>query len=396
MKKIFRTFALVAAAAAAFTACQKESGNVNENGIKIKVIADEASLKTAIVDGETPYVKWLASDAISLWETAGTVVRNAASSYTTLSDSDKKATFDITISGADPGGSSYIYTAAYPAGAITSGSSFHRFMMPSTQQIGVDGGFDPAADILLGKPIQRTSRAAEGETIAFQFARPGTMARFTVKGITAGEIVSSVKITAPVNIAGYCKFDVATGEVSDKAYSNASNVITLEAPVTADYVATGTDAFWFRLLDCVWEAGSTLSVRIETDKAVYTKEVTLQTARVFLDGGLTKFSMSDLTRTEKGTGEKYYIVTDAADLSAGDKIIIAAAAYNTAISTTQNNNNRAAADITKSSPRDARFCVSTIVNTLFFVELTLFTLMVPHLQIMTARNTPQKISLSTA
>ncbi len=347
MKKILRTFALVAAAAAALTACQKESGKAVENGIKIKVVADESALKTAIVDGETPYVKWLASDAISLWETAGTVVRNAASSNTTLSDSDKKATFDITLTGDDPGASTYIYTAAYPAGSISQGSGFYRCMMPAEQNVGIDGGFDPAADILLGKPITRTSRATEGEAIAFQFARPGSMARLTVKGIEADEVINSVTITAPENVAGYCKFDINTGEVTDKAYSNASKTITLTTPAAAAYVATGTDIFFFRLLDGIWLEGSDLSVTVDTDKAIYTKKVTLPKNYVFADGGLTLFSMANLTRTEKGSGDKYFIVTSAADLSAGDQIILVGATADYALGTNQKSNNREAVSVKK-------------------------------------------------
>ena len=349
MKKILRTFALVAAAAAALTACQKESGKAVENGIKIKVVADESALKTAIVDGETsaPSVKWLASDAIGLFETIEASRRYSSSTNTTLSDNDKKATFDITLIGDDPGASTYIYTAAYPAGSISQGSSFYRFMMPAEQNVGIDGGFDPAADILLGKPITRTSRATEGETIAFQFARPGSMARFTVKGIEAGEVINSVTITAPENVAGYCKFDINTGEVTDKAYSNASKTITLTTPVSASYVATGTDIFFFRLLDGIWLEGSELSVTVDTDKAVYTKKVNLPKNYVFADGGLTLFSMANLTRTEKGSGDKYFIVTSAADLSAGDQIIIVSAASDYALGTTQNNNNRVAVSISK-------------------------------------------------
>ncbi|MBQ9475024.1 MAG: hypothetical protein IJU69_02040 [Bacteroidales bacterium] len=364
MKKIFRIFALVAVAAAALTACQKEGANAVEEGINIKVVADGAGSKTALVDdgASDPYIKWLQSDAITLWETAGSSVKNSDSNKTTLSGTDdQQAEFDITLSGQDPGAETYVYTAVSPAGAVTAGSSFHRFMMPAEQSIAADGAYDSAADILLGKPLTRTSRATEGETLSFQFARPGTVAKFTIKGLTAGEVVNSVTITAPVNIAGYSKFDLATGEVSDKAYSNASKSIKLTAPVAtapAQYVTTGVDAFCFRLLDGVWSAGETLSVTVDTDKAVYTKSVTLPKTLEFADGGYTTFTMKDLTRTEKGTGDKYYIVTDATQLSAGDQIIIAAAATNYAVSVTQNNNNRAAVEITKSGEGDEAYIES--------------------------------------
>lgn len=316
MKRSLEILASAAAVVVMLGACQKEQINRQDNNSEqnipeafgtFTVKADytepvaEASTKTALVDGDSPYVKWLSTDKINMWEFVdGTenACFQTAQDGTHLGDNDKSATFDISLNGTDPAGSTYCYTAIYPEGAVTENGGIYSFEIPATQTL-VNGNFAANADILIGKPVTQASRINSGTNISVQFKRPGTAVKLTLKGITAGEMISSVKITtAPEGrkIAGRCKIDLTTGEVSDKAYENGTNEITL---ICGNIAATGNDVLYFRCLDGTWASGSSVSIRVETNNAIYTKTVSLPRDYVFADGGLTKFGFQGMTRTNK-------------------------------------------------------------------------------------------------
>lgn len=315
MKRSFEILASAVAVVVMLETCQKEQVNSQDNGSEQKVAelfgtftvkADytepvaEASTKTALVDGDNPYVKWLSTDKINMWEFVdGTenACFQTAQDGTHLGDNDKSATFDISLGRTDPEGSTYCYTAIYPEGAVTENGGIYSFEIPATQTL-VNGNFAANADILVGKPVIQGSRISSGSSINVQFKRPGTAVKLTLKGITAGDMISSVKITAPEGrkIAGRCKIDLTTGEVSDKAYENGTNEITLNC---GNIEATGNDVFYFRCLDGTWASGSSVSIEVETGVALYTKTVSLPKDYVFADGGLTKFGFQGMTK-------KYY------------------------------------------------------------------------------------------
>ena len=314
MKRSLEILASAAAVVVMLGACQKEQINRQDNNSEqnipeafgtFTVKADytepvaEASTKTALVDGDSPYVKWLSTDKINMWEFVdGTenACFQTAQDGTHLGDNDKSATFDISLNGTDPAGSTYCYTAIYPEGAVTENGGIYSFEIPATQTL-VNGNFAANADILIGKPVTQASRISSGTNINVQFKRPGTAVGLTLKGITAGELISSVKITAPEGqkIAGRSKIDLATGEVSDKAYENGTNEITLNC---GNATATGNDVFYFRCLDGTWESGSSVSIEVETGVALYTKTVSLPKDYVFADGGLTNFGFQGMTKKD--------------------------------------------------------------------------------------------------
>ena len=240
----------------------------------------EASTKTALVDGDNPYVKWLLTDKINMWEFVDgkeNACFQTAQDGTHLSDGDKSATFDITLGGTDPTGNEYCYTAIYPDGAVTKNGEIYSFEIPATQTL-VNGNFAANADILVGKPVIQGSRISSGSSINVQFKRPGTAVKLTLKGITAGDLISSVKITAPEGqkIAGRC-------------------------------------------LDGTWESGSSVSIEVETGVALYTKTVSLPKDYVFADGGLTKFGFQGMTKKDYKAEAMDYIRKIAAIASATSK-----------------------------------------------------------------------------
>lgn len=115
-----------------------------------------------------------------------------------------------------------------------------------------------------------------------------------------------------------------------------------------DRETTGEDVIWFTSLPCVFGEGDSFTVKAYTDKATYEKTVSFSTPEAFkfVSGGLTRFGITGMTRTENAVDE-YVLLTNVADLSVGDQIIITSGTDGAvkAISTTQNNNNRGATDI---------------------------------------------------
>lgn len=329
MKRSYGILASAIATVVMLGACQKEQVNSQDNGSEQKVAelfgtftvkADytepvaEASTKTALVDVDNPYVKWLSTDKINMWEFVDgkeNACFQTVQDGTHLGDNDKSATFDISLNGTDPAGSTYCYTAIYPDGAVTKNGEIYSFEVPATQTL-VNGNFAANADILIGKPVTQASRISSGYSINVQFKRPGTAVKLTLKGITAGDLISSVKITAPEGqkIAGRCKIDLTTGEVSDKAYENGTNEITLNC---GNATATGNDVFYFRCLDGTWESGSSVSIEVETGVALYSKTVSLPKDYVFADGGLTKFGFQGMTKKDYKAEAMDYIRKIAAD-----------------------------------------------------------------------------------
>lgn len=319
MKKITKVFALAAAAVAMLSGCQKEAAMQKEQPVaRFTVTAGSVDTKTEFVDGANPYVKWNASDAIRVYEFAdGAYKYYHSSNGTTLSDSDKKATFTVDLYGTitDPV-EEYTYAAVYPANGVNKSSDFYFFEIPSSQTLSNGVNLADGADVLISKPVKRATRIGDSEDLIFNFKRPGTVVALSLKGITAGETISKVTLTAPtgVDIVGRSKINLTTGEVYAPAYYGGKNYVDL----ITDLEATGTDIVYFRILDGTWTSGSAVSINVETDVATYSKTVNLPKDYVFADGGLTKFGFSSMTREEK-SADVYKSGTDvitSADLEA--------------------------------------------------------------------------------
>lgn len=345
MKKYLILF-VTALAGLTVLSCNKEE-KIKDNApeapaIHFTVVADGTHSKT-VVDASENWVNWSATDELLIFETLsytqsgtpGSVSNEGTAVVATLTESDKKASFNATVGGSDfPDGASdksASYTAVYPISSVSEGGSgsFKRMMMPATQHPG-DATFDPAADLLLSAPVNRTERA-NGQEIAFRFHRLGTAVKMTLVGLPAGEILKKVELTAPVNIAGYIKPDLSTGDYKqgeEIPYSNGSKTVTLLInDITIDSSVNGGNVdIWFRVLPGTWDGK--LEVVATTDHANYYRnedhstaiDLSSPNAMVFADGGRTSFSVNmgsavsgPLTDLQEGhyvvlakDGENYY------------------------------------------------------------------------------------------
>lgn len=291
--KNFRLALAMLAAMAAFSGCQKEMGSDSEpetaQSFNVTVTSESTVVKTAM-GGDDTYVDWKEGDAISLLEIVDGALNGSYSSTATVitAGTPNTAAFTVPVSGVDPQGSSYMYVACYPAGAVTKPNANFQYSISANQTLASDGGFDPAADVLIGKPLNLSQRITSEDSFSTQFHRAGTVGKLTLKGLADGEKIMSVKVTLPetVKVTGRCTVDLSTAESTIAAYNSVINLTSEEGIVAEE---TGTPVY-FRCLAGTWPAGSTVQFDVVTDKNAYRKQVTLPTDYEFIESGLTKLT----------------------------------------------------------------------------------------------------------
>lgn len=353
MKNLYKYLLAVATVAMAFTSCSKDE--ISDPSIEAQkvtfTVTSGSDLETAPAsrtefDEETGQMNWSADgEALEVIQILGSEISHATTEAYTIEN--RMARFQVTfnaLTGSEP--YDLTYSAVYPAANYSDNTNDHtkfRIKLPAAQTP-TETGFDPNADLLLAKPETRTAQPAEGEELNFRFKRVAAIAKMTLKGIPAGEKLAKVELTASQPMAGYSRTNLKTGEIYDIGYYKEETMtLTLN-----DSETTGEDVIWFTSLPCVFGEGDSFTVKAYTDKATYEKTVSFSTPEAFkfVSGGLTRFGITGMTRTENVVDE-YVLLTNVADLSVGDQIIITSGTDGAvkAISTTQNKNNRAATDI---------------------------------------------------
>ena len=184
------------------------------------------------------------------------------------------------------------------------------------EQTPTESSYDKAADILISKePVVVNGTP---ESVQFVFARMVAIVKMTIKGIPAGEKISKITFSSPAKPAGSVTFKVHEPATLDNAvwYNNYED-ITLNM---GDRVATGEDVVWFTTVPTDL-SGTSFKVLVETDKNNYVKEVDLTGKTLnFERADIAKFSVKDLAVQEKP--KAYKLLTDVAELNAGDKVVI--------------------------------------------------------------------------
>lgn len=353
MKNLYKYLLAVATVAMAFTSCSKDE--ISDPSIEAQkvtfTVTSGSDLETAPAsrtefDEETGQMNWSADgEALEVIQILGSEISHATTEAYTIENRVAKfqVSFDA-LTGSEP--YDLTYSAVYPAANYSDNTNDHtkfRIKLPAAQTP-TETGFDPNADLLLAKPETRTVQPVEGEELNFRFKRVAAIAKMTLKGIPAGEKLAKVELTASQPMAGYSRTNLKTGEIYDIGYYKEETMtLTLN-----DRETTGEDVIWFTSLPCVFGEGDSFTVKAYTDKATYEKTVSFSAPEAFkfVSGGLTRFGITGMTRTESVVDE-YVLLTNVADLSVGDQIIITSGTDGAvkAISTTQNKNNRGATDI---------------------------------------------------
>ena len=342
MKRIISNVMLVAAAATAFFSCQKQEVIAPET--EQEVMLTFASEKPAFDDetktewtGET--IQWSAGDKISIaytvdgdWmgfektEEDQTVVRSNPKLYKSdpLTEATEVAKFNVSSSFniADEG--AHVFYGVYPA---PSGTSFDdapvaSLSVPSIQTPNASS-FDGAADLMTGVSVDAFNSIAEAkaENISMKWTRLVAHANITLKAlkdVTAGETVSSIKLTAQegANLVGSQKVNLLTNEV--ECNNNESNVIDLMGD-NLSVSAEGNIEFWACFLPTTL---TSLKVEVETNKASYTREIT-GIEKTFKQNARNTLSikMNEATRVAKEE-ESWVLVTPADVLTEGTYVLV--------------------------------------------------------------------------
>lgn len=353
MKNLYKYLLAVATVAMAFTSCSKDE--ISDPSIEAQkvtfTVTSGSDLETAPAsrtefDEETGQMNWSADgEALEVIQILGSEISHATTEAYTIEN--RMARFQVTfdaLTGSEP--YDLTYSAVYPAVNYSNKESDptkFRIKLPAAQTP-TETGFDPNADLLLAKPETRTVQPVEGEELNFRFKRVAAIAKMTLKGIPAGEKLAKVELTASQPMAGYSRTNLKTGEIYDIGYYK-EEMMTL---TLNDRETTGEDVIWFTSLPCVFGEGDSFTVKAYTDKATYEKTVSFSTPEAFkfVSGGLTRFGITGMTRTENAVDE-YVLLTNVADLSVGDQIIITSGTDGAvkALSTEQKSNNRGVTDI---------------------------------------------------
>lgn len=303
MKKLFIALTGVLVLSS-LVSCQKENLEkeelLNTKGVTVKIVSG-AGTKTYAVDGEIPTIYWSEGDKVAFFEVVDGIVNDAVYSNEAVING-RKASFSATLNSVDPAGSSYKYAAVYPGKCIGNygdqdddGENDWFILLPYEQNLN-KGNMALNSDILISEQLDNGSSRIENDTESlFTFHRLGTVVRLRLKGITAGEVIRTVTIHAPTNVAGYIEYDVATSQPSTDYFMGTGD-ITLNL---GDVTATGDDVIWFRVYSP--ESWNSFGIEVVTSNAKYLRdgsddshgEIDASGKPIqFINEGLTKFAVN--------------------------------------------------------------------------------------------------------
>lgn len=336
MKKIYSIMMLVAAAAMAFSACQKQENFVPEVSSE-EVLLTFASEKPALDDetktewtGET--IQWSAGDKISVaytvagnWQNADGDASGDAKLYKSeaLEAAAETAQFNVSTSFKGTAEGTHVFYGVYPAPSETgfADAPVATLTVPATQTPGATS-FDGSADLMTGVSVgEFASRPDKGETISMKWTRLVAHANITLKalnGVTEGETISTITLTAQegANLVGSQKVNIQTNEVTNN--NEESNVAVLNGGNLA-ISAAGDVEFWACFLP---ETLTSLTVVVETNKATYTRNIT-DISKTFKQNARNTLSikMNEATRMAKEE-ESWVLVTSAGELTDGTYVLV--------------------------------------------------------------------------
>ena len=310
MKKTYKLLITIAAAAVALSSCQKSEVVGNDEN-RLVVHASEEMTKTHL---DSDYnVIWDADEDMYIFcmESSGKAPVSAVSDKATFSNENKEADFSFTLSGTGAF-SNFIYGGVYPSSAVSkagndknANAGAYKIELPNVQTPQPDA-YDPEAFIMIAKP--QTFQSAQTE-ISQYFRKAVALNDITFKNCgLKDEKVSLIKITLPEGkyLAGRRNIDLTTGDLAgytSTAYSFNSITLNYSTPFS---VSEGKVGAWFTSWGVEFSEG-TMSVEIETDKAVYKRDITVSKSISFVEGkyNILTIDMSSAARTAKSDSPDY-------------------------------------------------------------------------------------------
>ena len=287
MRKIFKSFMLVAAAAMAFASCQKEEAAAPETvSATLTMHAGVEETKTYL--GEDNAVLWGKGEAVTLYVGSGETAKFFDSASTDAYDGAESASFTFEIDGvteADTYALGGIYPASASNGINNDNPESFKIALPATQKA-EPGKYDPSAYIMVLKP--ETVEALPSEYTAY-FRRAVALNKITLTNVK--EDISSVEIMVPEKkyLAGRRYMNLTTGE-SGEVYDSGTQTNVVK--VNGDFKSGSFDV-WF----CSWGVelveGEALTVKMASANNTYTRTITTRAEGIkFVEGDLNTLTIN--------------------------------------------------------------------------------------------------------
>ncbi len=314
MKKMMKTWVIVAVAAMGLTACQSdfEEQIGVKNSVTIEFIADSAESRTSVdTSGDTPLFAWSESERFMVLEQTTFLAEATNVTYTKEEDKAKiTATFNPNI-----GHASYDYVTVYPAEGYVGANSLEdaTLALPAEQTMG-EGSYDPTADLMVSKVVTFDAQPTEAQMV--QFTRLAAVAKMSFKGLGTESVESATFTAEGKTLAGQVTCNLTTAELTAVEGEGSDSVtVTTSDPATVVY---------FTLLPATLEAGDSYTVTVVTDTKIYRKTATIPDGKslIFESGMVTRFGVDLTTAT---VSDKWELVRDVKDLEAGDVVTFATA-----------------------------------------------------------------------
>ena len=320
MKKLFKKVMLFAAAAMAFASCQNDGINDDVNtfsGVEVEVNTTTTDVRSAFGDynstDKTYPTLWEGKEAWHIH--INNVDAEVANKSITFSEDKKsaKANFTLETAPTAAGDGTYTLFALSPASVWSSydlESDYLRFYIARNTQTPTATSCDPACQVLFAKsePVQSV------DAFTANFEHLSAYVKFSFLNVAEGGVVSNVSVSSEdVNLAGRYQYTPSTGKLT--AHDRLEKSITL--------VTTSTDNLWMAVAP-VDVSGKKLTFSITTDKGVLSKEVTMPATAKFESGKIVTFNvdMAGIEYPSADAGEEWYLVTNTADLTDGEYIIV--------------------------------------------------------------------------
>lgn len=301
--KNLRNFALAAFALLGFAACQQEefAPEIKNPTHSVTFVAGAPETKTtATIDGTTVNYAWTKAD-----EKRFTVYENGTA-----------ATETVGILNVETG----IMTLTAEFGGTATGNETYVAVVNKSNdgQIMTSAAYDEGADILVSKAVS----TFDGENgVLLQFKREVAIAKMTLKGLDAGEVVNIVTVSSTADIAGKYgvdgwAFPAKSLEISSASYMGETDGYSIVAN------ASGEAVVWFT---CIPQTDATLTVKVvAADGDTYTK--TFSKPITLTRGDVKEFGVKMVKDVPKTYG--YQKISDVSDYTPGDYIIVAHAYKN--------------------------------------------------------------------
>lgn len=301
MKNLLKSLALVAVSALAVVSCQKDelaSQNDGE-GVFFSLRTGDAGKTYIVVDGKNYKPQWANGDEIGvLFEGFESGKTAPAGKLANTADDGDEANFEGTIKDAPASGNLYAFYPSKVAKTYTGQTA--GFDILGTQHPTATS-FDPAADLLISKPVYYVAGESGVLIDDVQFARALAMLKINVYSADFSDIqeqyLSKLTVTAvDGRLAGRPVFDLKKGDAKITGYNTDAESVSAEYEedivcVGNSATATGCSVF-LMVAPVTLNKDAKLKFTGATGEYTISKEVTLSGDVVLTPGKCTEINLS--------------------------------------------------------------------------------------------------------